>query len=248
MTVTGARPDTAFARDVFPGDQLGLVRLSRFDIMPGSESIVIEVRDRRNPDIVISRETLLRSVDYNLDPNTGYVFFLRPISTFDHNFNLVQIVASYEYRANDMSSAVYTARASKRFAGLGLRVGMSVIDQRQAESGSFFLGGIDAEKSLPRNGRLTFEWATSHGRVALGSNLTGSSPDAEHDGNATRVELEQPLKVCEAVVHASFVRSDARFLNPFGSTVTPGSQRTWRLSASISRILSITFIAITMPP
>ncbi len=225
VTMTGARPDTAFARDVFPGDQLGLIRLSRFDIMPGSESIAIEVRDRRNPDVLISRETLIRSVDYNLDPNTGYVFFLRPISTFDHNFNLVQIVATYEYHANDMSSAVYTARASKRFTGLGLRVGMSFIDQRQAEFGSFFLGGVDVENRLPRNGRLTFEWATSHGRVAFGGNLTSSSPDAEHNGNATRVELEQPLKLCEAVVHASFVRSDARFLNPFGSTVTPGAQR-----------------------
>src|SRR2546428_7183746 len=28
--------------------------------------------------------------------NTGYVFFLRPISTFDHNFNLVQLVVTYE--------------------------------------------------------------------------------------------------------------------------------------------------------
>src|SRR5882724_8212207 len=224
VTVTGARPDTAFARDVYPGDQLSLIRLS-LDIMPGSESIVIEVRDRRNPDIVISRETLIRSVDYNLDPNTGYVFFLRPISTFDHNFNLLQIVATYEYRVTGMSFAVYTARASKRFTGLGLRVGMSVIDQRQAEFGSFFLGGVDVEKRLARNGRLTFEWATSHGRIASSGNLTSSSPDTEHSGNATRVELEQPLKVCEAVVHASFVRSDARFLNPFGSTISPGSQR-----------------------
>jgi len=225
ITVTGARPDTAFARDVFAGDQLGLVRLSRFDIVPGSDSLVIEVRDRRNPDIVMSRETLIRSVDYNLDANTGYVFFLRPISSFDHSFNLVQIVATYEYRAGDMSSAVYTARASKRFTNLGLRLGMSFIDQRQAQFGSFFLGGIDAEKRLPLNGRLTFEWATSHGRVAFGGNLTTSNGDEEHNGNATRIELEQPLKVCEAVVHASFARSDARFVNPFGSTVAPGSQR-----------------------
>src|SRR5258706_298145 len=225
VTITEARPDTAFARDVFAGDQLGLVNLSRIDIMPGSDSLTIEVRDRRNPDVIISRETLIRSIDYNLDPNTGAVFFLRPISSFDHNFNLIQIVATYEYRVSDMSSSVYTARASKRFVNLGLRLGMSFIDQRQAQFGSFFLGGIDAEKRLPRNGRLTFEWATSHGRVAFGGNLTSSSPNADHDGNATRVELEQPLKLCEAVVHASFVRSDARFLNPFGSTVTPGSQR-----------------------
>jgi predicted porin len=61
--------------------------------------------------------------------------------------------------------------------------------------------------------------------VASGGNLTSLSADADHNGNASRVELEQPLNLFEAVVHASFVRSDARFPNPFGSTVTPGSQR-----------------------
>ena len=108
---------------------------------------------------------------------------------------------------------------------MGLRLGGSFIDQRQANSGSFILGGIDAEKQLPRNGRLSFEWASSHGRLAFGGNFASSTPGEEHNGNATRIELEQPLKICEAVIHATFTRSDASFLNPFGATATPGSQR-----------------------
>ena len=224
---TGARPDTAFARDVFPGGALGFTRLSHAELLAGSETVVIEVRDRRNPEVILSREALIRGVDYNLDASTGEMFFLRPISNFDFLFNLVQVVVTYEYRADSMSQAVYTARAYKNFEGVGLKVGLSLVDQRQGEFGSFFLGGLDAEKSMPRGGHLRAEWATSRGRVESGGNLLfgNNTADDRHDGNAYRVELEQPLGYREAVMRASFSRADEGFMNPFGATVTPGSQR-----------------------
>ncbi|MFL6257057.1 MAG: hypothetical protein ACJ74T_18780 [Pyrinomonadaceae bacterium] len=226
LSLTGARPDTAFARDVFPGGALGFARLSHAEILPGSETLVIEVRDRRNPETILSRESLIRSVDYNLDAATGEVFFLRPISTFDFSFNLVQVVATYEYAAEGMSQAVYTARAYKNFEGLGLKVGLSLVDQRQGDFGSFVLGGVDAEKSLWHGGHLRAEWATSRGRAVTGGNVFfGNTLDDRHDGNAYRVEVEQPLAWRETTVRASFARADEGFLNPFGQTVTPGSQR-----------------------
>jgi uncharacterized repeat protein (TIGR01451 family) len=227
ISVTGARPDTSFARDVFPGGALGFTRLSHTEVLPGSETLVIEVRDRRNPETILSREALIRSVDYNLDAATGEVFFLRPISSFDFSFNLVQVVATYEYAAQGMSQAVYTARAYKNFEGLGLKLGLSLVDQRQGDFGSFVIGGVDAEKSLPHGGRLRAEWATSRGRVVSGGNVFFGNVGADdrHDGNAYRVEVEQPLEFRETIVRASFARADEGFLNPFGQTVTPGSQR-----------------------
>jgi uncharacterized repeat protein (TIGR01451 family) len=226
VSVTGARPDTAFARDVFPGGALGFTRLSHAEILPGSETLVIEVRDRRNPETILSRESLIRSVDYNLDAATGEVFFLRPISSFDFSFNLMQVVATYEYRTDGMSQAVYTARVYKNFEGLGLKVGLSAVDQQQGDFGAFFLGGVDAEKSLWHGGHVRMEWATSRGRVVSGGNIFfGESVDDRHDGNAYRVELEQPIAYRETTVRASFGRADEGFLNPFGATVTPGSQR-----------------------
>ncbi|HEX8116888.1 MAG TPA: hypothetical protein VF521_06425, partial [Pyrinomonadaceae bacterium] len=216
VSLTGARPDTAFARDVFPGGALGFTRLSHGEVLPGSETLVIEVRDRRNPELLVSRESLLRSVDYNLDAATGEVFFLRPISTFDYSFNLVQVVATYEYAADSMSQAVYTGRAYKNFEGIGLKLGLSLVDQRQGDFGSFVLGGIDAEKTLPRGGHLRAEWATSRGRAVSGGNVFfgNVSADDRHDGNAYRVELEQPLAWRETTVRASFARADEGFLNP----------------------------------
>jgi hypothetical protein len=226
VSVTGARPDTAFARDVFAGGVGAFARLSHAEVLPGSESVVIEVRDRRNPEIILSREPLIRSVDYNLDASTGEIFFLRPISTFDFSFNLVQTVVTYEYRADGMSSAVYTGRASKTFEGVGLKLGLSYVDQRQGEFGSFRVGGLDAEKTLPNGGRLRVEWAASRGRVAVGGNLFDTAGgDGGHDGQAFRAELTQPLGWRDGLLRASFLRADEGFLNPFGQTVTPGSQR-----------------------
>ncbi|HYU97959.1 MAG TPA: hypothetical protein VE977_03980, partial [Pyrinomonadaceae bacterium] len=230
ITLTGARPDTAFARDVFPGGSFGFLQLSQLGILPGSETVVLEVRDRRNPEIILTRETLSRSLDYNLDANTGVIFLLRPISTFDYQLNLLQVAVTYEYSARGLTSAVYTGRGTKRFAGLGLRLGGSFVNQRQPELGPFFLGGLDLEKSLPRGGTLLLEWGISRGRVAAAGNVLGTvQPNGEHNGDhngqAFRAELTQPLPFSQAILKASVTQSDSGFLNPFGATVAPGSRR-----------------------
>jgi uncharacterized repeat protein (TIGR01451 family) len=226
VSLTGARPDTSFARDVFPGGGLSLMLLSHGDILQGSESVAIETRDRRNPEIIISREELIRSIDYNLNTATGELFLLRNISTFDAGLNLIQIVVTYEHRANGLASSVYTARGKKMFAKMGLKLGLSAVMQRQEGGQNFLLGGFDGEKSLPRRGFLRFAWATSQGEVSDGVSSAGfDSGNATHDGNAYSVELQEPINFHDGVVHARFAGASAGYLNPFGSTITPGSRR-----------------------
>ena len=224
ITLTGARPDTAFARDVFPAGSLGILQLSNPEILPGSENVMLEIRDRRNPDVVISRETLIRGVDYNLDPLSGQLFFLRYISMFDYLLNLTQIVVMYEHRANGMSSTVYTARAHKNFKSIGLKLGLSAVMQSHADEGDFFLGGFDAEKKLPRGGSLQLAWAMSNGEI-LGTGNFFNSNESTHNGNAYQVTLAQPLPFGSAVVRGRYLGASAGFFNPFGGTVTPGSRR-----------------------
>lgn len=224
VTVTGARPDTAFARDVFPASGFGLLRLSNGELLPGSENVTLEVRDRRNPETILSRETLVRSVDYNLNPVTGELFFLRYISAFDFALNLTQLVVTYEHRAQSLSSAMYTARAKKTFAGLGLQLGFAGVMQRQPDSGTFILGGIDGEKSLPLKGKLRFAFARSQGEI-MGSGNFFESGDSQHNGSAYQLELNQPLPFYRGVARARYSYSSAGFFNPFGATVTPGSRR-----------------------
>jgi uncharacterized repeat protein (TIGR01451 family) len=223
ITVTGARPDTAFARDVFAAGGVSLFQLSSAEILPGSETVTLEVRDRRNPEVILSQETLTRSVDYNLDTNNGSLWLLRYVSTFDRALNLTQIVVTYEHRASGMGSSVYTARARKNFKRLGLRVGLSAALQREANAPDFFIGGLDAEKTLPRGGSLQFAFATSRGRVAGLGNSTDE--DAQHDGNAYQLVLNQPLPFFNSTLHAKYQSASEGFLNPFGGTVTAGSRR-----------------------
>ncbi len=225
VTVTGARPDTSFARDVFPAGSLSIIQLGHGEILQGSETVAIEVRDRRNPEIIISRELLARSIDYNLDAMSGELLLLRTIPTFDSGLNLKQIVVTYEHRANGMNSSVYTARGRKTFAGLGLKLGFSTVLQRQEAASDFLVGGLDLEKSLPRHGLLRFAWATSQGEINSGINSTSDDANNTHNGNAFSLDFQQPLAFHEAVVHARFASASAGFLNPFGSTVTPGSRR-----------------------
>jgi uncharacterized repeat protein (TIGR01451 family) len=225
ITVTGARPDTAFARDVFAAGALGIMQLSSGEILPGSETVTLEVRDRRNPEVIISRETLARSVDYNLEPATGRLFLMRYISTFDTVLNLTQVVVTYEHRSTSMGSAVYTARARKNFKHLGLKLGFSAALQRQEDVGSFVLGGFDAEKTLPRGGTLQAAWAGSQGEILGSGNFFGASDNAQHDGTAYQINLTQPLPFYGATVRARYLNASAGFFNPFGGTVTPGSSR-----------------------
>ena len=244
ISVTGARPDTSFARDVFPASRLGLINLSYPDVLPGSETVALEVRDRRNPERVISREPLLRSLDYNLDPLTGQLFFMRPISAFDYDLNLVQLVVTYEHRAAGMSSGVYTGRASKRFNRLGLRMGLSLVEQKQNQFGSYLLGGLDGEQTLPNRGSLKFEWAMSRGDMATNGNIYDAA-QRHAGGNAYRLELTQPLDFYEAMLHAEYARADEGFFNPFGATVAPGSQHAGAsldLKPGASRVVRLAFL------
>jgi uncharacterized repeat protein (TIGR01451 family) len=225
VTLTGARPDTAFTRDVFPAGSLSLMQLSHGEILPGSETVTLEVRDRRNPEIILSRDTLSRSVDYNLNPISGELFFLRYISTFDYALNLVQIVVTYEHSATGFSTSVYTGRARKNFESIGLRLGFSAVMQRDADFGTFVLGGIDGEQKLPNRGTLSFAYARSQGEFMASSNTFTSGVDG-HDGAAYNIELTQPLNFYEATLHAHYSNASEGFFNPYGATVTPGSRRT----------------------
>lgn len=227
VTVTGARPDTSFARQIIPGDQLGVVQLAYPNVLPGSEIFAIETRDRRNPEIILSREILVRGLDYNIDSTTGTIFFLRPISAFDRNLNLVQIVATYEYRSSGMESSVYTARAVKNFNRLGLRLGFSVINQQQTDSTPFSLGGADISVKLPRRGKLEAEWAMSRGVLSNNFSFAGANQNGgnRHDGNALFLSIVQPLPVMQSVLKFEGSTASENFFNPFGATVTPGATR-----------------------
>lgn len=224
ITVTGAKPDTSFARQIIPGGSLSFVQLDFPDILIGSEVLNLEVRDRRNPEIILGREPLTRGVDYNIDFSTGTIIFLRPITAFDYQLNLIQVVATYEYRSIGLSSGVYTARASKNFERLGLRIGFSMVDQRQKDQSPFRLAGTDFSLTLPNRGMLEGEFGISRGFFNNGYSNQLENPS--QNGNAFLVTLNQPLpQFLGSTLKAEYSSASEHFFNPFGATITPGSTR-----------------------
>lgn len=223
LTLAGARPSSSYARDVFRAGILGYTRLSFGNILANTEQIFIEIRDRRNPEVVVKTEALTRGVDYQLDYLTGVIFLQRQIQQFDSALNLVQIVALYEYNDGGRSSNVYAGRAGYEWKKAGLQFGGTYINQAQAGFSPFKISGIDIEKSLPRSGRLTLEWSRTSGELAGAGNFFGSV-SGFHRGNAYRAELNQPL-TSKLRVQGLFMKSEEGYLNPFGGTITPGSRR-----------------------
>ena len=222
VTLEGARPNTAFARDVFSGSTFGLIQLSHTALVPGTENAILEIRDRHNPEILLSRESLIRSVDYSVDPATGGVFFLRTLDAWDQSLNLVQLVFSYEYLTFGRTSTVYSARAELRANRLGTRLGAALTDQRDPTAGNYYLGDLTLQQKLPGAGHLTFELPVSHGSALSAGMTTGALTNV--NGTAMRGDLDQPFRFLHGRLLESFSKTDIGFFNPFGATVVPGSQ------------------------
>ncbi len=221
ITVEGARPNTAFSRDVFPGSTFGLIQLSHTNVLPGSESGVLETRDVHNPEIVLAREQLVRSVDYTIDPYTGAIFFLRTLNAYDQALNLNQVVFTYEYQNVGGVSSVYGVRTQLRADGVGFRMGLGVTEQRDPVAGSYYLGDFTLQQRLPNNGRLSLEVPVSHG-TALSAGLT-TGGTANVNGTAIRGDLDQPFSFLSGRMQSSFSKTDSGFFNPFGATTIPGA-------------------------
>jgi uncharacterized repeat protein (TIGR01451 family) len=226
-----AQPRTAYMRDILTPTAGPAIRLSRTQLLPGSETIMLEVRDRRNPERVISRQTLIRNVDYTIDPASGVLFMTRSLGLFDSSLNLVQLVSSYEYETAGVDSTMYLGRGSYAIPKTGLRLGFSALTQNQGGM-NFALGGFELERKLPNGGHFKLAVPMSSGYVMAGPDpLAGPSAAAaccdegrSHNGKAVRAEFEQPLAVRETFIRGSMSTTDDGFYNPYGSITVQGQE------------------------
>lgn len=98
MSAQGFAAEAAqgFVRDdIQPDGTSGLYRTSRTGIIPGTEVISIEVRDRFT-NALISSTPMSRFIDYSFDATDGSFFFRQPVPVQDASFNPLRIVVTYE--------------------------------------------------------------------------------------------------------------------------------------------------------
>ncbi len=147
----------------------GYYFLSKPPVVDGSEMVVIETRDWRQPTRVISRTPMTRWTDYTVDYEMGSILFKAPVPIRDENFNLVYIIVSYE-NLGTSKHYVYGGRAAvDPFSWL--ETGFTGIVEQNDVSDSRLLGA-DVTAHLPLKTTVKGEWAQTDSVFTLDSVFT----------------------------------------------------------------------------
>jgi len=194
-----------YQRDDIRGDGTsGMYYLSR-SAVSNSENISIEVRDKDNPENVVSTRSLQRYTDYDIDYEDGSLFFKFPISGSDDDFNPTYIVVDYE--SEDEGSAKELV--------VGGRIGINSEDKKIALGISYLQEGSD-DKLVALDGEFTI-----NKYLKFNAELAHSKTDA--DASAWRAEAKYHQDKWEAHVYA--LQQDKEFGLDQQSVTSAGEQK-----------------------
>lgn len=171
LNVFASQTNQVFVKDEIRGDGTsGLYHLRYSGLVVNSEKVTIETRDRYRPQIVLSSRVLTRNIDYDIDYDTGTLFFKQPVPSTDANFNPIYIVVDYETQSNNAKAWTYGGRGAVKFLHNKVELGATYVSQGQG-NGSDTLKGVDATVDFDKATQLKLEYATSRA-------VNGQSKDA----------------------------------------------------------------------
>jgi uncharacterized repeat protein (TIGR01451 family) len=167
-------------RDEIQGSGLtGPYALGARDILPNSETVSIEVRDRLRSDRIVDRRLLTRHVDYDIDYVAGTLRFREPILSRTSDLDPQFIVADYEVDGIAERELNAGARVSWRSKDQKLQVAATAIhDKRDGER--TLLGGVDVRYRPNASTEVRAEAAVSDSDA--GGTATAWQVEAEHHG------------------------------------------------------------------
>ena len=147
--------------DEIPGDgSSGLYYLSN-DIISNSESVKIETRDRFHSERIITTRELSRYQDYDIDYNTGALFFKFPVTGRDKNFNPNIIVVDYDSETDNNKEIVAGGRVAYKTDDEKLKVGVSIIHTNRKEAKNDSLVAVDTTYQITPDTKVHAEIAQS---------------------------------------------------------------------------------------
>lgn len=190
------RTDYFTARDEIPGDGTsGYYYLSRAPVVENSVGIVIETRDRYQPEKLIEARPLVEHRDFTVSYFNGAVLFKEPIPAFTASLDPVTIVAVYESESPGEGDYLYGVRADAA-GGRGARFGVSAL-AKDADA-AYAVYGADA--------------GVSFGGWDLAGEIAQSDDDIVGKGRAYKLEFGTNRHRGE---HSLYVRKvDGNYLNP----------------------------------
>ncbi len=179
-----AKSDERHGRDEIRGNGLtGPYRLSGRNLVPGSDKVRIEVRDRFRPARILSSTPLTRIVDYDLDLSAGVIRFREPVLSRDSGLNPVFIVVDYESQGIGRKT-VAGGHASTTLAKGGIEVGTTAL--REGD-GTVIAADIKAEPIRS---------------VALRAEVAAGGRRGLNDGKAWLAEAEHHGAAADILVYA----------------------------------------------
>ena len=183
---------TAFAADTpyrhrrveIQGNGLtGPYQLGARDILPNSERITIEIRDRLRSDRIVDTKVLTRHIDYDIDYVGGLVRFREPILSRSSLLDPQIIVADYEVDGVAQRVTNAGGRATWTNSAKTLVVGSSVIHD-ETDTTKTNVGGIDIKYTPNAATEIRAEFARSD------TSARGTATTAGGAANAWLVEAE----------------------------------------------------------
>ena len=220
-----------FKRDEIQGNGLtGPYALGARFIIPNSETVTLQVRDRLRSEQIISERRLSRYVDYDIDYATGTMRFKDPVLSRDFDGNPQFIIANYEVEGVGRRVTNAGGRAAFTTSDEKLRIGATVIHD---EGDSAKTNMIGADVRIRPNGstEVRGEFAHSTGDPMPGQSGTGAK------GDAWLVEAEHHSKNYDLLAYAR--QQDGSFgvgqLNASeGATRKFGVDARTRISSAVS--------------
>ena len=197
-----AETNQGFTKDEIAAEGLsGPYQLSHERILPQSEEVIIETRDRVRPDVILERKTLVRFLDYTLDYFTGELIFRLPVDATDGEFNPNVIVVDYETSEDAERNITAGGRVQAQFFDDKLQVGSSFTH----ENGSALAAGaqsnqigVDVIAQLSDTTELRAEYA-----------VTDQSNDGEGVADAKLLEIVHTSE--KLLAEAYFREEDGNF-------------------------------------
>jgi uncharacterized repeat protein (TIGR01451 family) len=187
---------TAFAADTpyrhrreeIQGNGLsGPYALAARDILPNSERITIEVRDRIHSERIVDTRVLVRHIDYDIDYVAGTLRFREAILSRSSGLDPQFIIADYE--VDGVAQRVVNAGGRVTWANEAktITVGATAVHD-ESESAKTNLGGIDVRFTPTATTEVRAEFAvsdqtrTATGTLPASGTNTAWLIEAEHHG------------------------------------------------------------------
>lgn len=185
-----AETGQSYLRDEIRGDGTsGLYQLSRQDIVLNTDKITIETRDRFRSEKIISSESMTRNIDYNIDVDSGTIYFRKAIPANDNQQNPVYIVAEYESESDGSEDITAGGRAAYHLSE-DTYAGITAIHEGTTGAEGD-LTSFDASYELTDSLIVKTEFATSEKEVGINT----------LDGDAYLVEFIQDGEKLDASLY-----------------------------------------------